>query len=62
MLDKQRDNMKTMTFEINKTLSQSGKRVMWYPTVDGKRITTTNFGKKWEAEKLAKLFLEIKNK
>lgn len=48
-----------MTIEINKTLSKSGRRVMWFPTVEGKRITRTNFGKKWEAQNLAKLYLEI---
>jgi hypothetical protein len=49
-----------MTIEINKTLSKSGRRVLWFPTVEGKRITSTNFGKKWEAVKLGKLYLQIK--
>lgn len=49
-----------MTIEINKTLSKSGKRTLWYPTVNGKRITSTNFGAKWEAVKLGKLYLQFK--
>ena len=49
-----------MTFELNKTLSKSGRRTMWFPTVEGKRITRTNFGAKWEAEKVGKLYLEFK--
>jgi hypothetical protein len=49
-----------MNVEINRTLSKSGNRTLWFPTYNGKRITNTNFGKKWEAVKLGKLFLEIK--
>jgi len=49
-----------MTFELNKTLSKSGRRTMWFPTIEGKRITRTNFGTKWEAEKTGKLYLEFK--
>jgi len=51
-----------MNVEINRTLSKSGSRTLWFPTYNGKRITNTNFGKKWEAVKLGKLFLEIKTK
>jgi len=50
-----------MTIEINKTVSKSGRRVLWFPSINGKRITSTNFGKKWEAIKLGKLYLEIKS-
>ena len=49
-----------MKVEINKTLSKSGNRTLWFPTYNGKRITSTNFGKNWEAIKLGNLFLEIK--
>jgi len=51
-----------MTITINKVLSKSGNRTLWFPTVDDKRITSTNFGRKWEAEKLGKLYIKIKNK
>ena len=51
-----------MKIEIQKTLSKSGKRTLWYPTFENKRITSTNFGKKWEAIKLGKLFIEIKER
>ena len=49
-----------MTIEINKTLSKSGSRTLFFPTVNGKRITSINYARKWEAEKLGKLYVEFK--
>jgi hypothetical protein len=46
-----------MDFQINNKLSKSGKRKMFFPTINGKRLTTTNFGKKWEAIQEAKSFV-----
>lgn len=50
-----------MTIEIKRTLSESGRRTLWFPTADGKRITWTNYARKWEAVKLAKLYIELKS-
>ena len=32
---------------------QSGSRTMFYPTVNGKRLTKTNFARKYDAVRLA---------
>tara|TARA_R100001244_G_scaffold124603_1_gene94462 strand:+ start:156 stop:311 length:156 start_codon:yes stop_codon:yes gene_type:complete len=47
-----------MTYQITRTLSKSGKRTMFFPTINGKRITRTNFLRKWEAERLGKLAVD----
>ena len=47
-----------MNIEIVRTLSKSGKRVMFYATINGKRINNTNYARKWEAERLAKNYIE----
>jgi len=49
-----------MEVVINSKLSKSGKRTVYFPTVNGLRITATNFGRKWEAQKLAKAYIEYK--
>ena len=41
-----------MNCEIIKTTSRTGKRPMWYPTINGQRLTRTHYGRKWEAEAL----------
>jgi hypothetical protein len=46
-----------MEFTIENKLSKSGKRKMFFPTINGKRLTKTNFSKKWEAETEAKNFI-----
>jgi len=46
-----------MTFKIERKASNSGKRAMYYPTVNGLRITATNFARRWEAERLGKAYL-----
>jgi len=36
------------------TLSKSGKRKMFYPTIEGKRLSNTNFARRWEAANFGK--------
>ena len=48
-----------MNVEIVRTLSKGGKRVMFYATINGKRINYINYARKWEAEKLAKNYIEV---
>ena len=43
-----------MDYEINRTKSKSGKRVMFYPTINGKRLSKTNFARKYDAKNLVK--------
>jgi len=47
-----------MKYEIIKTTSRSGKRPMWYPTINGARLTRTNYGRRWEAERLLSAVME----
>lgn len=39
-------------FEIQAQPSKSGKRTMYFATVNGKRVSRTNYARKWEAERL----------
>lgn len=39
-------------FAINAQPSKSGKRTMYFATVNGKRVSRTNYARKWEAERL----------
>lgn len=39
-------------FAINSQASKSGKRTMYFATVNGKRISRTNYARKWEAQRL----------
>ena len=41
-------------FKIVSKLSKTGRRTVYFPTVNGKRLTSTNFARKWEAERLLK--------
>lgn len=41
-----------MKYEIVKTVSRSGRRPMWYPTISDIRLSRTNYARKWEAEAL----------
>ena len=50
-----------MTIQIHSKPSKSGKRTMFYPTINGNRITATLFGKKWEAQSLAERYLKAVN-
>ena len=40
----------TLTFEIKKKLNKSGKKFVYYATINGKRITKYNHYRKWEAK------------
>lgn len=42
----------TNLYEINRKANRTGKRAVFFPTVNGKRISGTNFSGKWEAKKL----------
>ena len=44
----------TNTFCIASKPSKSGKRTVYFPTINGKRLTSTNYARKWEAERLLK--------
>ena len=41
-----------MKYTINRQPSKSGKRAMFFVTVNGKRISRTNYARKWEAVRL----------
>lgn len=41
-----------MEYTINRKLNKTGKRVMFYPTINGKRITSTNYARKYDARAL----------
>lgn len=36
-------------YQIVRKLNRTGKRTMFYPTVNGKRLTGTNFARKYDA-------------
>jgi hypothetical protein len=38
-----------MTYTINKKPSKSGIRPVFFITINGKRVSGTNYGRKWEA-------------
>lgn len=38
--------------KIETATSKSGKRTMYFATVNGKRLSRTNYARKWEAERL----------
>lgn len=44
-------------FQINSKPSKSGKRTVYFPTINGMRINSVNFIRKWEAILCAKTFL-----
>lgn len=46
-----------MTTKIISKPSNSGKRTVYFPTVDGLRISRTNFARRWEAKRLLKAFI-----
>jgi hypothetical protein len=41
-------------FKIEAKASKSGKRTVYFATVNGKRLTSTNFSRKWEAKRVLK--------
>ena len=38
-----------MEYTINRTASKSGKRTLYYATINGKRITKVNWTRKYDA-------------
>ena len=48
-----------MEFKINRTKSKTGKRILFFATIQGKRVGKTNFAKKWECEHNVKSFIEF---
>ncbi len=49
-----------MTYTISRKLNRTGKRVMFYPTINGQRITNTNFARKYDAKNLAVAYIDLK--
>ena len=47
-----------MNYEMNRVPSKSGKRAMFYPTINGKRITKTNYARKYDAKALVRAAIE----
>lgn len=47
------------TYEIHRKLNKTGKRVVYYPTVNGKRITSTNFARKYDAKATLKNAIKV---
>ncbi|BAQ93056.1 hypothetical protein [uncultured Mediterranean phage uvMED] len=48
-----------MTLTINRKPSKSGKRNVFFPTIEGKRLSRTNFTAKWEAVQFGRHCLAI---
>ena len=48
-----------MTLSIHSKPSNSGKRTVYFPTLDGRRINSTNFGAKWEAVKFGRAVAKL---
>jgi hypothetical protein len=53
---------KIKEWAINSKLSKSGKRTVYFPTIEGKRINGTNFTRKWEANEHGKRYVDYINK
>lgn len=43
-----------MEYTIHRKLNNTGKRYVYYPTINGKRITKTNWARKYDARALVK--------
>ncbi len=41
-----------MEYTIVRKLNKTGKRIVSYPTVNGKRLTNTNYARKYDARNL----------
>lgn len=41
-----------MEYTIVRKLNKTGKRIVFYPTVNGKRLTNTNYARKYDARNL----------
>lgn len=49
------------TYEIQTTKSKSGKRTMYYPTIEGRRVSNVNFARRWEANNFGKYAAAVIN-
>ena len=49
------------SYEIQTTKSKSGKRTMYFPTIEGKRLNRTNFVRRWEANDFGKYATAVIN-
>jgi hypothetical protein len=52
------ENNKMLTLEIHRKSSKNGKRTLYYPTINGKRLNRTNYAQKWEAKRLLRAVVE----
>jgi len=48
-----------MEYTIHRIPSKSGKRVLFYATINGKRLTKTNWARKYDARNVVKRAIEI---
>ena len=48
-----------MTLEINRKPSKTGLRNVYFPTINGKRLNSTNFRRKWEAVKFGRKCVQL---
>lgn len=48
-----------MEIVINRTKSRTGKRILFFGTINGKRIGKTNWAVKWEAKRELEHALEF---
>ena len=46
--------MENFNLEVHSTLNRTGKRTLFYPTINGKRINKTNYARKYDAKNLIK--------
>ena len=53
----QQDNLVKTKKEIKRVKSNSGKRTMYVPLINGKRLSSTRFVRKWEAKNLIEYFV-----
>lgn len=47
-----------MEYTINRKLNKTGKHYVYYPTINGKRLTKTNWVRKYDAKALVKRAIE----
>jgi len=43
-----------MEYTIVRKLNKTGKRFVYYPTINGKRLTSTNWARKYDARAVVK--------
>jgi hypothetical protein len=52
----------TYTAKVHKVLSKSGNRVLFFGEINGKRISKTNWARKWEAVNQLNAVLKMDDK